>query len=421
MPHPALVHHNATQFRKSVIEIGPGMWTAVGFAASTQHMIEGATSVTIVDTSESTGAARNVLAAFREKSQKPVGRIIYTHSHRDHISGTTVFAEGRDVPVIASRGFKSDLVDQNQDAIAPNAALNQRTRAQFGFGLSSDERISLGCGPGDRPVDGMGAGHIPPNVFIDNDRDIDLDGVNARLIMAPGETADHMAVWLPEARVLLPGDNWYHAFPNLYAIRGTPYRDFQAWADSLTMLAELRADVLAPGHTMPVFGAEKVHEVLTTTRDAILHVMRHTAAGMDAGQSLDDIAASITLPPDLADKPWLGEFYGRASWSARAFAVGTLGWYDGNPTHLGTLSSRDRAEHLARLAGGQAALQQAAEDATDLQWRLELCDALIALGSAARTLKAETLEALAETEINATARNTYLWHAKRLRAENAPD
>ena len=37
-------------------------------------------------------------------------------------------------------------------------------------------------------------------------------------------TADHLVVWFPEAGVLLPGDNWYHAFPNLYAIRGTPYR-----------------------------------------------------------------------------------------------------------------------------------------------------------------------------------------------------
>ena len=50
------------------------------------------------------------------------------------------------------------------------------------------------------------------------------------------------------------------------------------------------------------------------------------------------------------------------------------------------------------------------------QWRLELCDHLIALGEPAQSeLKAATLAELAETEINATARNTYLWEAKRLR------
>lgn len=415
MPNNSLFEHNATQFKKQVVELAPGIWTAVGFAASTQHMIEGASSVTIIDTSESTGAAQTVRAAFKERTQKPVGRIIYTHSHRDHISGATVFAEGADVEILASAAFESDLVGQDETRIAPNKSLARRTMAQFGIGLTSEERISLGCGPGERPMEGMGAGHIPPNTFVEEDRDIDLDGVAARLIHAPGETADHLAVWFPDAAILFPGDNWYHAFPNLYAIRGTPYRDFAAWADSLKMLADLGARVLAPGHTQPVFGEERVREVLLSTRDAILHVMRHTAQGMNAGLSQDDIAASMALPEELATKPWLGEFYGKASWSARAFATGTLGWYDGNPTHLGTLSSVQRARHVADLAGGVEALRAAAEATTDLQWRMELCDHLIALGDGAEGLKADTMAALAEIEINATARNTYLWEAKRLR------
>ncbi|WP_136443634.1 alkyl/aryl-sulfatase [Pacificoceanicola onchidii] len=415
MPNNSLVVHNETQFRKQVVDLAPGVWTAVGYAASTQHMIEGRETVTIVDTSESTSAAAHVLAAFREKTDKPVGRIIYTHSHRDHISGASVFSEGQTVPILASAGFESDLVGQDETRIAPNKALGRRTMAQFGIGLTPEERISLGCGPGNRPMEGMGAGHIPPTELFAEDRDIDLDGTLARLIHAPGETADHMAVWLPEQKILFPGDNWYHAFPNLYAIRGTPYRDFAKWAESLAMLAELGAEVLAPGHTQPVFGADRVREVLLTTREAILHVMRHTAEGMDAGLSQDDIAASISLPPHLADKPWLGEFYGKASWSARAFATGTLGWYDGNPTHLGTLSSAARARHMAELAGGVEALEAQAQATPDLQWRLELCDHLLALGASAEALKAETMEALAETEINATARNTYLWEAKKLR------
>ena len=85
MAHPDLVAHSA-QFEKSVIELAPGAWTAVGFAASNVHMIEGADTVTIIDTTESTAAAENILTEFRKLSDKPVGRIIYTHSHRDHIS-----------------------------------------------------------------------------------------------------------------------------------------------------------------------------------------------------------------------------------------------------------------------------------------------------------------------------------------------
>ncbi|MDJ0639861.1 MAG: hypothetical protein QNJ20_13580 [Paracoccaceae bacterium] len=76
MPNVRLVAQNETQFKKQVVDLAPGIWTAVGFAASTQHMIEGESSVTIIDTSESTSAATNVLAAFRERCDKPVGRII---------------------------------------------------------------------------------------------------------------------------------------------------------------------------------------------------------------------------------------------------------------------------------------------------------------------------------------------------------
>ncbi|MGX9355799.1 alkyl sulfatase dimerization domain-containing protein [Roseobacteraceae bacterium S113] len=415
MANTALLHHNATQFKKDVIALAPGLYTAVGFAASTQHMVVGTESITIIDTSESTAAAENVLAEFRKITDKPVGRIIYTHSHRDHISGAAIFAEERSIPILAHAGFASDLVAQDDTRIAPYKALAQRTQAQFGIGLTDAERVSIGCGPGDRPLKGLGAGFLPPNTLIDAPCAIDLDGVPAELVFAPGETPDHMAVWFPQARVLIPGDNWYHAFPNLYAIRGTPYRDFQAWADTLALLDGFGAEVLAPGHTRPVFGAEAVSEVLQTTRRAILHVMEHTAKGMDAGKSYEDIADSIVLPSEIADKPWLGEFYGKASWSARAFAVGTLGWYDGNPTNLGTLSSHTRAMHMAALAGGADALMAAARATDDLQWRLELCDHLLALGQAAEGLKAETMEALAENEINATARNTYLTEAHRLR------
>jgi len=416
MPHPDLLGHSA-QFDKKIIKLADGLWSAVGFAASNVHMIEGKNSITIVDTSESTKAAENILNEFQKICSKPIGRIIYTHSHRDHISGATIFAANLDVPIIASHKFKSDLIGVDARIIAPNKSLGRRTQAQFGIGLTSDERVSLGCGPGERPMEGLGAGFLPPNIQITEDCDFDLDNLAARLILAPGETEDHMVVWLPEKRVIFSGDNWYHAFPNLYAIRGTNYRDFTTWANSLELLADLNPAVMAPGHTLPVFGDKKIQEVLHSTREAILHIMIHTAAGMDAGKSMDDIIASLILPANLKNKPWLGEYYGKVSWSARAFACGTLGWYDGNPTHLGTLSSKDRAVQISELAGGNEVLFKKAETSTNLQWRLELCDHLIALNYPAKKLKAETMIKLADQEINATARNTYLWEAKKILEE----
>ena len=66
--HPALVAQ-AEQTKKQIIELAPGIFTAVGFAASNVHMIEGVNSVTIIDTTETTKAAEDS-AAF-EKGAGP--------------------------------------------------------------------------------------------------------------------------------------------------------------------------------------------------------------------------------------------------------------------------------------------------------------------------------------------------------------
>ena len=64
-------------------------------------------------------------------------------------------------------------------------------------------------------------------------------GINLELILAPGETPDHMVVWLPDSKILISGDNFYNSFPNLYAIRGTEYRDFDTWAETIDLLLSI--------------------------------------------------------------------------------------------------------------------------------------------------------------------------------------
>ena len=73
MAHPDLLAHRA-QFEKSITRLGDGIYTAVGYAASNVHMIEGDSSITIIDTSESTKAAENILAEFQKLSDKPIAR-----------------------------------------------------------------------------------------------------------------------------------------------------------------------------------------------------------------------------------------------------------------------------------------------------------------------------------------------------------
>lgn len=417
--HPDLLAQNA-QFERKLHQLAPNAYTAVGYAASNVHMLVGSSGVVLIDTTETTQAAENILADFRKICGLPVTTIIYTHSHRDHISGATVFAEGRNVELIAADNFASDLVGVDSTRPGPNAALMARTKRQFGFTLAPDERVSLGVGPGDRPMKGMGAGYIEPTLRISETTHITREGFELELAKAPGETPDHLVVWWARKRILFSGDNFYHAFPNLYAIRGTPYRDFDAWADTMDQLMAYEAEILAPGHTSPVIGAAAIRQTLTDYRDAIRHVVAETVAGMNEGLDPVTIAADLRLPDDLADKPYLQEFYGHIGYASRAYFAGTLGWFDGNPTNLGQLPVATEAAKIIDLAGGAGTVLAAAEAAVqsgEPQWAMELADRLIAANAesaTARRVKAQALRALADRTRNAPTRNYYLLSAREL-------
>ena len=421
--HPELQAHPA-YFEKDVVQLADNVYQAFGFAASNVYMIVGDDGLIIVDTTETTTAAENVLAEFRKISDLPIKTIILTHSHRDHISGASVFAAGGNPDILASDISSEDpLTDTTTHPRAAKAQM-ARTKRQFGIGLSyPDEIIGIGVGPGNRPLKGMGGGIMAPTRKIgEAGEKITIAGVELELVMAPGETPDHMIVWYPAKKVLISGDNFYRSFPNLYAIRGTEYRDFDTWADTLDQLMAFEPEVLAPGHTKALFGADTIRAALTDYRDAIRHVVNETRNGMDAGRTIDDLAHSVKLPPNLAEKPHLREYYGRVDFAVRAYFVGTVGWFDGNPTSLSPLSPNDEAARLIDLAGGPDAVVAAIDKARadkDYQWALQLIDRLIRVDHDAdnmRQLKADVLRAHAVAQINCPTRHYYIQSAKELEA-----
>ena len=94
-------------------------------------------------------------------------------------------------------------------------------------------------------------------------------GLKLRLIHIPGETPDQIGVWLPDSKILMPADDVYKAFPNLYAIRGTPPRNILDWALSCKKMRDLGAEHMVPCHTRPLSGKKKIYNLLTDYKDAI--------------------------------------------------------------------------------------------------------------------------------------------------------
>ncbi|MEX2016460.1 MAG: alkyl/aryl-sulfatase, partial [Candidatus Hydrogenedentales bacterium] len=276
------------EFRKEIIQVTDGVHVAVGYALANSILIEGNDAVIVVDVTESAAAAEEIKAEFDKITDKPVAAIIYTHNHTDHIMGAKVFA-GDDKPEVYAQTDLHDNVRHIYEEVTP--AIFARSVRQFGVPLPPDVFLNCGIGPRLRAGTGGLATYLEPTQSFDDRLETEIAGVRVVLQHAPGETDDQLYVWLPDKKTLLPGDNFYKSFPNLYAIRGTRYRDVREWANSLDkMIAEGEIEHLVPSHTRPISGAAKIRETLSNYRDAIRHVYAETIKGINAG--VDPVALS---------------------------------------------------------------------------------------------------------------------------------
>ncbi|MFC1764912.1 alkyl sulfatase dimerization domain-containing protein [Planctomycetota bacterium] len=303
-----------------------------------------------------------------------------------------------------------------------------RGARQGGFKLPPEKRINNGIAQAYWPKRGgsvftSGDEIGPTHTFSEQRKTLEIAGVKLELVAVNGETADALYVWHPEQRVLFAGDNFYKSWPNLYAIRGTMYRDIRAWADAVDMMLQEKPDYLIPGHTRPIIGKETIAEMLTDYRDAIRFVFDKTIEGMNKGMTPDELVDYVKLPQRFQGKDYLREYYGNVQWAVRQIFNAHLGWFDGNPSTLFPLNPQEEAQRVADLAGGASILLQKAKQALatgDAKWAAQLCDHLLALDHQTQTsklLKADALEAIAENVLSGIGRNYYLTVAQELRAE----
>lgn len=408
-------------FEKNILKVKENIYYFTGFGHSNATLVIGDLSCILVDTLDSDLRGEKLKQAIAQITEKPVKTIIYTHGHPDHRGGAKAFSDT--VEEIIAFAPKRPVLKYSQKI---NEILLLRGMRQFGYTLSDDDLITQGLGPREGRTCNEGVyGILPPTTIYEEDSITrTIDGVTLQMTSAVGETDDQIFVWLPEAKVLCCGDNFYACFPNLYAIRGSQYRDISAWVDSLDLIRSYPMETLLPGHGKAIQGSQKIQETLKNYRDAIETVLLQTLDGMNKGLTIEQLVEQVHLPESLRNLSYLGEHYGSVEWTVKSIYNAYAGWFDGNPTMLHPLSASQNATHTIRMMGGTVAVLQEIQSAISIreyQWGMQLCDLILHFPAAkdeevaqAKQYKIQCCIGLASFETSSNGRHYYQMYAKEL-------
>jgi alkyl sulfatase BDS1-like metallo-beta-lactamase superfamily hydrolase len=397
-----------------VEQVAENVWVAIGYDLSNTILIRTEDGNVVIDPGMSPARAAVVREALLEKSAGPTRAIIYTHSHIDHVGGAKVWVDEH-TEIWATDSFSEHILKQY--------GLFQKTESRRGqrqFGRNVSEEW-LPCSALGRKVDidaALESGLRMPTHTFSGSTELTFGGINIHLIEAHGETHDQLFVWLPAPKLLMPGDNFYEAFPNLYTIRGTSARPVNEWIRSLDAMRRLAPEILVPSHTRPIRGAAAIEEALRDYRDAIQWVRDEVVRRANAGERLETIVSAVGLPPHLAGKRHLAELYGQVDWSVRAIFSNELGWFDGDPEDLYPLDANLLASRELELMGGPGRVLAVARDSVeeDPRWALHLLAKLRHSGvlpadESLERLWVQTLRSLAAQTANTNGRGYLLQSA----------
>ena len=290
-----------------VEEIAPGVYAVVsqdplGLANhSNAVFIVNDTDVILIDTQFTLARTRDVLAALRTVTDKPVSVLVNTHWHDDHTFGNQVVRDAfPKVEIIAHARTKDDMagigvenraqqVSGGADAVTMFRDAVGKQTSLDGSAMGDDERaayestIALAREYLDEMPDFRLT--LPTKTFEDQlvltrgKRTIEIRHVG------PGVTPGDAVVYLPKEGVLVAGDIVDNPLPFAYRC------NVSGWIAALDAVSALKARVMVPGHG-PVMHdnsqAQRLAGLLTSIRE-------QTVAAKARGESLEQARGSVNV------------------------------------------------------------------------------------------------------------------------------
>ena len=279
------------------------------------------------------------------RAWRPSARLaaaVYSHHHVDHIFGTHRFeAEAADKswtpPVVYAHADVPDHFRRYQRTHGWNTAINRRQ-----FGLAGTDFTW--------PLE-----YRFPDVTYEERLTFRTGDLTFELHHGRGETDDATWTWVPERKLLHPGDLFIYAVPNA----GNPQkvqRYLSDWAVALRAMSALGAEVMVSGHGLPVFGASRIRHALLDTAELLDAIEDQTLHLMNQGLTLDQVIHAVEMPAALQDRPYLRPVYDHPQFLVRNVWRRYGGWYDGEPDNLLPAPRDQQARTWVDLAGGTDAV-----------------------------------------------------------------